>query len=257
MELKLRNPLVFFDLETTGINIISDRIVEISYLKIYPNGKEIATTYLVNPGRPIPPESTAIHKITDEMVADKPTFKELAKIIAKDIEGCDIAGYNSNRFDVPLLMEEILRAGVDIDLSNRKFVDVQTIFHKKEQRTLSAAYKFYCDKDLEGAHSAEADTRATYEVLKGQLDKYNDLENDIEFLANFTTQTKNVDFAGRIVYNDKGVEVFNFGKYKGRPVEDVFNTDIGYYGWMMQGDFALSTKKVLTEIKLRGFNKKK
>lgn len=256
MELKLKNPIVFFDLETTGINIIYDRIVEISYLKIYPNGKEISTTYLVNPGMPIPAASTEIHKITDEMVADKPTFKEIAKIIAKDIEGCDIAGYNSNRFDVPLLMEEILRAGVDIDLSNRKFVDVQTIFHKKEQRTLSAAYQFYCNKELLGAHGAEADTRATYEVLKGQLDMYEDLENDIEFLAKFTTQNKNVDFAGRIVYDDKGVEVFNFGKYKGRSVEEVFKTDIGYYSWMMQGEFALSTKKVLTEIKLRGFNKK-
>lgn len=255
MQLNLKNPLVFFDLETTGINITTDRIVEISYLKVYPNGKEVSTTYLVNPERPIPSEATAIHKITDEMVKDKPTFKELAKIIAKDLEGCDIAGYNSNRFDVPMLMEEILRAGVDFDISHRKFVDVQTIFHKKEQRTLTAAYKFYCDKELDGAHSAKADTQATYEVLKGQLDKYDDLENDVQFLASYSQQNRNVDFAGRIVLNDNDVEVFNFGKYKGRPVEEVFKTDLGYYNWMMQGDFALSTKKVLTEIKLRGFNK--
>lgn len=255
MELNLKNPIIFFDLETTGINITSDRIVEISYLKVYPNGKEIATTYLVNPERPIPAEATAVHKITNEMVADKPTFKEIAKLIAKDIEGCDIAGYNSNRFDVPLLMEEILRAGVEIDLSKRKFIDVQTIFHKKEQRTLTAAYKFYCGKELIGAHGAEADTKATYEVLKGQLDKYDDLENSVEFLAEFSMQNKNVDFAGRIVYNDKGIEVFNFGKYKGIPVVEVFTRDLGYYSWMMQGDFALSTKKVLTELKLRGINK--
>ena len=255
MELNLKNPLVFFDLETTGINITTDRIVEISYLKIYPNGKEVSTTYLVNPERPIPAEVTAIHKITDEMVKDKPTFKELAKIIAKDIEGCDIAGYNSNRFDVPLLVEEILRAGVDIDLSTRKFIDVQTIFHKKEQRTLSAAYQFYCDKVLDGAHSAEADTRATYEVLKGQLDKYTDLQNDVAFLAEYSTQNKNADFTGRIIFNEHGVEVFNFGKYKGEAVSTVLNSDFGYYNWIMQGDFALSTKKVLTEIKLRGFNK--
>lgn len=255
MQLNLKNPLVFFDLETTGINITTDRIVEISYLKVYPNGKEVSTTYLINPERPIPAESTAIHKITDEMVKDKPTFKEVAKIIAKDLEGCDIAGYNSNRFDVPLLMEEILRAGVDFDISHRKFIDVQTIFHKKEQRTLTAAYKFYCGKELDGAHSAKADTQATYEVLKGQLDKYDDLENDVHYLAEYSIQNRNVDFAGRIVYNDENVEVFNFGKYKGRPVEEVFKIDLGYYNWMMQGDFALSTKKVLTEIKLRGFNK--
>ena len=200
MQLNLKNPLVFFDLETTGINITTDRIVEISYLKVYPNGKEVTTTYLVNPEMPIPAAATAVHKITNEMVADKPTFKEVAKIIAKDIEGCDIAGYNSNRFDVPLLIEEILRSGVDIDLSKRKFIDVQTIFHKKEQRTLTAAYKFYCDKELVGAHGAEADTLATYEVLKGQLDMYDDLENDVDFLANYCIQNRNVDFAGRIVY---------------------------------------------------------
>jgi DNA polymerase-3 subunit epsilon len=255
MELNLKCPIVFFDLETTGVNITTDRIVEISYLKVYPNGKEVSTTYLVNPERPIPAEATAVHKITDEMVKDKPTFKELAKTIAKDIEGCDIAGFNSNRFDVPLLMEEILRAGVELDISHRRFVDVQTIFHKKEQRTLSAAYKFYCGQDLEGAHSAKADVQATYEVLKSQLDRYPDLENDVQFLADYSVQNRNVDFAGRIVYNDNNVEVFNFGKYKGVPVTEVFARDPGYYGWMLQSDFPLSTKKVLTEIKLRGFNK--
>ncbi|WP_055096665.1 3'-5' exonuclease [Gabonia massiliensis] len=251
MQLNLRNPIVFFDLETTGVNIATDHIVEISYLKVYPNGKEECKTLRINPGVPIPTEATAVHGISDADVANCPTFKEVAKNIAKDIEGCDLAGFNSNRFDIPLLVEELLRAGVDIDLSKRKMIDVQTIFHKMEQRTLSAAYKFYCDKDLDNAHTAEADTRATYEVLKSQLDRYPDLQNDMAALAEFSTHTKNVDFAGRIVYNEDGVEVFNFGKYKGRSVSEVFKTDIGYYGWMMQGDFTLNTKNVITNIKLR------
>ena len=251
MQLNLRNPIVFFDLETTGVNIATDHIVEISYLKVYPNGKEECKTLRINPGVPIPTEATAVHGISDADVANCPTFKEVAKNIAKDIEGCDLAGFNSNRFDIPLLVEELLRAGVDIDLSKRKMIDVQTIFHKMEQRTLSAAYKFYCDKDLDNAHTAEADTRATYEVLKSQLDRYPDLQNDMAALAEFSTHTKNVDFAGRIVYNEDGVEVFNFGKYKGRSVAEVFKTDIGYYGWMMQGDFTLNTKNVITNIKLR------
>lgn len=255
MQLNLKNPIVFFDLETTGVNIATDRIVEISYLKVYPNGKEECKTLRINPGIPIPPESTAVHGISDADVANCPTFKEVAKTIAREIEGCDLAGYNSNRFDIPLLVEELLRAGVDIDLSKRKMIDVQTIFHKMEQRTLSAAYKFYCDKDLNDAHTAEADTRATYEVLKSQLDRYENLPNDVAALAEFSTHNKNVDFAGRIVYNDKGAEVFNFGKYKGRSVAEVFKTDIGYYGWMMQGDFTLNTKNVITSIKLRAFNK--
>ncbi|MDH6533814.1 3'-5' exonuclease [Parabacteroides sp. 52] len=256
MQLNLKNPLVFFDLETTGINIVKDRIVEISYVKVYPNGKEESKTYRVNPGMPIPPESTAIHGITDEDVKEAPVFKEIAKTLASQIEGCDLAGYNSNRFDIPLLVEEFLRAEVDIDLNKRKLIDVQTIFHKMEQRTLSAAYKFYCDKTLENAHTAEADTVATYEVLKAQLDRYPELENDMAFLAKFSSHTKNVDFAGRVVYNDKNVEVINFGKYKGRPVVEVLATDPGYYGWIMGGDFPLNTKKVFTEIKLRGFNSK-
>lgn len=257
MKLNLKNPLIFFDLETTGINIISDRIVEISYLKVYPNGNEEAKTFRVNPGMHIPEESTKVHGIHDEDVADCPRFKEIAKNIAKDFEGCDIAGFNSNRFDIPVLAEEFLRAGVDIDFNKRKFIDVQVIFHKMEQRTLSAAYKFYCGKDLEDAHSALADTRATYEVLKAQLDKYEDtLKNDVDFLSNYSSFTKNVDFAGRIVYDDKGVEVFNFGKYKGVPVKEVLKKDMGYYGWIMNGDFTLNTKNVLTKIRLQELNEK-
>ncbi|MCU6768060.1 3'-5' exonuclease [Barnesiella propionica] len=255
MQLKLNNPIVFFDLETTGINVSADRIVELSYLKVFPNGNEESKTMRINPERPIPPESTAVHGITDADVENCPTFKEVARTLAKEIEGCDIAGYNSNRFDVPLLVEEFLRAGVNIDLSRRKFIDVQTIFHKMEQRTLSAAYKFYCDAELEGAHSADADTRATYEVLKAQLDRYPELRNDVSFLSEYSSHNRNVDFAGRIVYNDKGEEVFNFGKYKGRIVSEVFKTDIGYYGWMMQGDFTLNTKNVITAIKLREMQK--
>ncbi|MDR0231221.1 MAG: 3'-5' exonuclease [Dysgonamonadaceae bacterium] len=255
MQLTLKNPLVFFDLETTGINIVSDRIVEISYLKVYPDGKEESRTRKINPEMPIPPQATAIHGITDEDVKDCPTFKSIAKSLAAQIEGCDLAGYNSNRFDIPLLAEEFLRVGVDIDLMKRKFVDIQTIFHKKEQRTLSAAYKFYCDSDLDDAHSAEADTKATYEILKAQLDRYQDLQNDVNFLSEYSCFGNNVDFAGRVVYNDKKEEVINFGKYKGRLVADVFKEDPGYYGWIMQGDFPLHTKKVFTNIKLRDFNK--
>ena len=256
MQLNLKNPIVFFDLETTGINIVKDRIVEISFVKVHPNGKEESKTRRINPEMPIPPESTAIHGITDEDAKDCPTFKEIAKSLAAQIEGCDLAGYNSNRFDIPLLAEEFLRAGVDIDLNKRKFVDVQTIFHKMEQRTLAAAYKFYCDKSLENAHTAEADTMATYEVLKAQLDRYPELQNDINFLSQYSSYTNNVDFAGRMVYNDKGEEVINFGKYKGRLVEEVLKNDPGYYSWIMNGDFPLNTKKILTEIKLRGFNSK-
>ena len=252
MKLNLKNPLVFFDLETTGTNINSDRIVEICYLKVYPNGNEESKTLRINPEMHIPEDSSAIHGIYDKDVKDCPTFKDVAKKIATDIEGCDLAGFNSNRFDIPVLAEEFLRAGIDIDLMKRKFVDVQVIYHKLEQRTLSAAYKFYCNKNLEDAHTAEADTRATYEVLKAQLDRYPDtLENDIAFLSNYSCFNKNVDFAGRIVYNDQGVEVFNFGKYKGMPVTEILLKDPGYYSWIMQGDFTLNTKNVLTKIRLR------
>jgi DNA polymerase-3 subunit epsilon len=251
MQINLANPLVFFDLETTGINISKDRIVEIAILKVYPDGKEESKTRRINPGIPIPSEATAIHGITDEDVKDCPKFKEIAKSLAAQIEGCDLAGFNSNRFDIPLLAEEFLRAEVDIDLNKRKFVDVQTIFHKMEQRTLAAAYKFYCDKDLALAHSAEIDVKATYEVLQAQLERYPDLQNNIQFLSEFSSFTNNVDFAGRMIYNEKREEVFNFGKYKGRLVTDVFKVDPGYYSWILNGDFALNTKKVLTEIRLR------
>ena len=252
MKLNLKNPLVFFDLETTGTNINSDRIVEICYLKVYPNGNEESKTLRINPDMHIPEEASAIHGIYDEDVKDCPTFKDVAKKIASDIEGCDLAGFNSNRFDIPVLAEEFLRAGVDIDLMKRKFIDVQVIYHKMEQRTLSAAYKFYCDKNLEDAHTAEADTRATYEVLKAQLDRYADtLQNDINFLSEYSCHNKNVDFAGRIVYNEQGVEVFNFGKYKGVSVKEILHKDPGYYSWIMQGDFTLNTKNVLTKIRLR------
>ena len=252
MELNLRNPLIFFDLETTGVNAAKDKIVEISYIKVYPNGKEESNTIRINPGRHIPEEATAVHHITDDDVKNCPSFKDVAKELSRVFEGCDIAGFNSNRFDLPLLVEEFLAAGVNIDMTKRKFIDVQTIFHKMEQRTLVAAYKFYCGKNLEDAHSADADTRATYEVLKAQLDRYPSLQNDVDFLSEFSTQNKNVDFAGRIIYNDKNVEVFNFGKHKGCPVEEVFRTiDRGYYDWMMQGDFHQNTKNVITNIKLR------
>lgn len=251
MKLNLKNPIIFFDLETTGINIASDRIVELSYLKIDTIGNELSRTVKVNPGIPIPAKATEIHGITDEDVKDAQTFNEIAKSVAREFEGCDLAGYNAVRFDIPLLAEEFLRAGVDIDMMKRKFVDVQVIFMKKEQRTLAAALKFYCGKDLDNAHSAEADTRATYEILLAQLEHYSDLENDIASLAEFSAHNRNVDFAGRIIYDENDIEVFNFGKYKGRPVADVLGKDPGYYGWMMQGDFPLYTKKTLTAIKLR------
>ncbi|HPO66998.1 MAG TPA: exonuclease domain-containing protein, partial [Paludibacteraceae bacterium] len=253
MQLQLKKPLAFLDLETTGTNIVTDRIVEISYYKVYPNGREETKTIRINPEMHIPEKATAIHGITDEDVKNCPTFKEVAKEIARDLEGCDLAGYNSNKFDIPLLAEEFIRADVDIDLMKHKFIDVQVIFHKMEQRTLSAAYKFYCDKDLMNAHGAEADAKATYEILKAQLDRYSELKNDVDFLSDFTTQTKNVDFAGRIIYNENGEEIINFGKYKGQKVTDVLKKDIGYYGWIMNGDFSLHTKKILTAIKLREF----
>jgi len=247
--------MVFFDLETTGVNVASDRIVEISWLKIQTDGSESITTHLVNPTIPIDPRAIAIHGITDEDVKDKPTFSDLARTLAKEFEGCDFAGYNSNKFDIPLLAEEFLRAGVDFDLRKRKLIDVQVIFHKMEQRTLSAAYQFYCKKVLEDAHSAEADTLATYEILKAQLDHYEHLQNDVDYLSAFSTQNRSVDLAGRIIYNDKDIEVFNFGKYKGESVEEVLKKDPGYFGWILNGDFPLYTKKVLTNIKLRAFGK--
>jgi DNA polymerase III subunit epsilon len=256
MQLNLKNPIVFFDLETTGINIATDRIVEISILKIHTNEKEEIRTHRVNPEMPIPKQSSEIHGIYDEDVKDSPTFKQLAKELAKFMEGCDIGGFNSNKFDIPLIAEEFLRADVDFDMRKRHFIDVQTIFHKMEKRTLGAAYKFYCNKDLDGAHSAEVDTRATFEILKAQLARYDELKNDVPFLAQFSTFNKSADLAGRIIFNEKDEEVFNFGKYKGVKVTDVFEKDPGYYAWMMNGDFPLYTKKVLTSIKLRQFQGK-
>lgn len=255
MELNLRRPLAFIDIETTGINVSSDRIVEISILKIDPNGKEEWISLRINPEMPIPEKSTAIHGITDKDVADSPTFREVAKKLAAFLEGCDLAGYNAIKFDIPVLAEEFLRINTDFNFRKRKYVDVQVIFHKKEQRTLSAAYQFYCRKDLHNAHSSKADTQATYEVLKAQLDRYNDLDNDVEKLAEFSSFHNIADFAGRIVFDDNGVEIFNFGKHKGKPVEEVFREEPSYYSWMMNGDFPLYTKKVLTEIKLRSFGK--
>jgi DNA polymerase-3 subunit epsilon len=251
MKLNLKKPLVFFDLETTGVNISSDRIVEISYLKVYPDGKEESKTRRINPQIHIPEDATAIHGITDEDVKDCPVFKEIARSLAAQIEGCDLAGFNSNRFDIPLLAEEFLRAGISIDLNKRKFIDVQTIYHKMEPRNLAAAYKYYCGKDLTQAHSAEADTRATCEVLMAQLDNYPDLENDVDKLSVFSSFTNNVDFAGRMIFNEQGEEVINFGKYKGKLVKDVLSRDPGYYSWIMQGDFSLDTKQKLTEIRCR------
>lgn len=252
MQLNLKNPLICLDLETTGVDPARDRIVEISLVKVFPDGKREIKTRRLNPEMPIPPEASAVHHITDEDIKDCPTFKEVARSLASYIEGCDIAGYNSNKFDIPVLAEEFLRAGVDVDLKKRKFIDVQNIFHKMEQRTLVAAYKFYCGKELDGAHSAEADTLATLEVLEAQLDRYGEeLKNEVEFLAEFSCRTRHVDYAGRIVYDENDVEVFSFGKHKGRCVSDVFREEPSYYSWMMNGDFPEYTKKVITEIRLR------
>lgn len=256
MQLNLTKPICFFDLETTGIQISHDRIVEISILKVFPNGKEECKTWRVNPEMSIPPEVTAIHGISDADVADKPTFKELAKDVHSMIKDSDLGGFNSNRFDIPLLAEEMLRAEVDFDMKNRVAVDVQTIFHKMEQRTLSAAYKFYCDKNLDNAHSAEADTIATYEVLKAQLSRYDDLDNNISFLSEFSSRKKFADFAGFLIFNKEGEECFSFGKHKGKKVVDVLEQEPGYFGWILNADFPLYTKKVLTAIKLRQFNNK-
>lgn len=252
MQLNLKSPLLFFDIESTGLNIATDRIVEISAVKVMPNGDEHVKTRRLNPTIPISPEAQAIHGISNEDVKDCPTFKEIAKSLAQWMTGCDIAGYNSIKFDIPLLAEEFLRAGVDFDFRKRHLVDVQNIFHKLEQRTLTAAYKFYCKKELENAHSAEADTIATYEILKAQLDRYPEvLSNDVAMLADFSTRSRLVDYAGRIVLNDKDEPVINFGKHKGKTVEEVLRTEPSYYAWIMNGDFTLDTKKVLTEIKLK------
>jgi len=269
MKLNLKRPLAFFDLEATGTNIGADRIVEISVIKINVDGSEEVKTWRVNPEMPIPIESSLIHGIYDEHIAEESTFKQIAESVAEFIGNSDLAGFNSNKFDIPMLMEEFLRVGVLFNLDNRHFVDVQNIFHQMEQRTLRAAYQFYCDKQIINAHSAEADTRATMEVLLAQIAKYENVEwedkkgnrsipvlNDVEALHKFTNLNKPVDFAGRMVYNEQGEELINFGKHKGKKVEDVFSTEPSYYSWMMQGDFPLYTKRKLEEIYTR-FNAKK
>ena len=249
MELKLKKPIVFFDLETTGINIAQDRIVEISILKVFPNGNKESKTWLVNPVIEIPKETSDIHGITNEQVLNEPTFNELAPLVSEMIKGCDLAGFNSNRFDIPLLAEEMIRAEVNFDMKGRDAIDVQVIFHKKEERTLSAGYQFYCDKSLENAHSAEADTLATYEILLAQLEKYDDLENDIKYLSEFSTHNKRADFAGFIMFNKNNEEIFTFGKYKNQTVKSVLSKDQGYFSWIQNADFPLYTKKVLKELK--------
>lgn len=256
MELNLTKPICFFDLETTGINIANDRIVEMSILKVFPNGNKESHTWRVNPEMVIPDEVIKIHGITNEAVANEPTFKELSSKVYQFIKGCDLAGYNSNRFDIPLLAEELLRAGIDFDIKSAMAVDVQTIFHKMEKRTLEAAYRFYCGKELEGAHGAEADTNATYEVLKSQLEKYPDLENDVKWLATFSSQKKLADFAGFVAYDKNGKEIFAFGKHKGKLLEDVLEKEPGYFGWILNADFPLYTKKVLTAVKMRKLQEK-
>jgi DNA polymerase-3 subunit epsilon len=267
MELNLTHPMAFIDLETTGIKVATDRIVEMCILRVNPDGTTKIRTLRINPEIPIPSEVTAIHGIRDEDVKDAPKFREVAHELAQFLDHCDIAGFNSNHFDIPLLVEEFLRANFDFDLKGRRFVDVQNIFHKMEPRNLRAAYKFYCDRELENAHSAEADTVATYEILKAQLDRYKDsvikdrkgnmvqpVINDMKALSEFSYSTRAVDLVGHIVYNDRNIEVFNFGKHKGKAVKDVFRDEPSYYDWIMKSEFPLSTKKVITEIKLRGFN---
>ncbi len=268
MELNITRPIAFFDLETTGVKVATDRIIEISIVKAFPDGSTKIKTKRVNPGIPIPWETTLIHGIKDEDVKDEPSFRELAHELVQFLDNCDLAGFNSNHFDIPLLVEEFLRVDVDFDLKGRRFIDVQQIFHRMEPRNLRAAYQFYCGKELINAHSAEADTLATYEVMKAQLDRYDGVVikdrngkemqpfiNDIKVLSEFTNSSKNADLVGHIIFNDKDVEVFNFGKHKGKPVEEVFSTEPSYYDWIMKSEFPLSTKKVVTLIKLRGFNK--
>ena len=283
MKLNITRPLVIFDLETTGLDLVRDRIIQISYIKLMTDGSEQRQNMLVNPGKDIPQEVTELTGISNDDVKDAPQFKELAQQLSEAFAGCDFAGYNSNHFDVPLLAEEFLRAGIDFDFSKCRLIDAQTIFHKMERRNLAAAYKFYCGRKMEEdftAHRADEDTEATYRVLMGELDKYAPgvqeepdrvLENDMDFLAEFSKQNDNVDFAGRIVWRpllgadgkplldsdgkERRFEAFNFGKYKGRSVADVLRSDPGYYSWMMAGDFTFNTKQVLTRIRLRGFNK--
>ncbi len=256
MQLKLTRPICFFDLETTGVDVVKDRIVEIAILKIFPNGNKESKTWLVNPEMQIPEEVIAVHGITNEKVSNEPTFKQISKEIYKIIKDSDLGGFNSDRFDIPLLAEEMLRADVDFDMKNMVSVDVQTIFHKMEKRTLGAAYKFYCNKELQDAHSAAADTYATYEVLLSQLERYPELENNIKMLAAFSSHKRTVDFAGFIVLDEEDDEVFSFGKHKGKKVHAVLDMEPGYFSWIMNADFPLYTKKILTQIKLSRLNNK-
>ncbi|WP_394746826.1 exonuclease domain-containing protein [Spongiimicrobium salis] len=256
MDLQLTKPICFFDLETTGVNVAKDRIVEIAILKVFPNGNKESKTWLVNPEMPIPEEVIAVHGISNEKVANEPTFKELSKEIYAMIKDSDLGGFNSDRFDIPLLAEEMLRAGIDFDMKNTVSIDVQTIFHKMEKRTLAAAYKFYCDKELTDAHSAAADTHATYEVLLSQLDRYPDLENNVKKLSEFSRRKQSLDFAGFIVLDEEGDPIFSFGKHKGKKVDQVLEKEPGYFGWILNADFPLYTKKVLTQIKLSKLNNK-
>jgi DNA polymerase-3 subunit epsilon len=256
MFINLTRPLVFFDLETTGVNTTNDRIIEIYLIKLFPDGKEEQRRFLINPGIPIPEQASKIHGIYDKDVEGKPRFADIAKELSSYLDQCDFAGFNSNRFDFPMLVEEFLRYDIDFDIENRRFIDVQRIFHVMEPRNLAAAFKFYCEKELINAHSAEADTVATFEILKAQLNKYTQLEPSIDFLHHFSGQSNLVDLAGRIVKNEKGEEVFNFGKHKGKPVKDIFRQEPSYYDWMMKGDFPQQTKNVLTRLRLREFNQR-
>lgn len=252
MKLNITKPIIFFDLETTGIDVARDRIVELCYIKLHPDGEKEERSMRLNPTIPIPSFASEVHGITNEDVKDCPTFKDVANQLQEVFEGCDLAGFNSNHFDIPLLVEEFLRAGIDINLKDCRMIDVQNIYHKLERRTLVAAYQYYCGKDLQNAHSALADTRATYEVLEAQLDKYpEDLQNDIAFLADFSQRSKNIDFSGRVVYDENGVETINFGKYKGRAVKDIVMRDPGYFSWIQQGDFPLNTKRIFETLRLK------
>ncbi len=268
MQLQLNRPIAFFDLETTGTNVVKDRIVEISIYKVHPDGKTETLTKLINPEIPIPREITEIHGITNEDVASEPTFKQLAPMLNQFLNSCDLAGYNSNKFDIPMLIEEFLRCGINFDVKKRRLVDVQNIFHKMEPRTLKAAYKFYCGKELVDAHAAEADTKATFEILLSQLDRYKGVDyedregkleepvkNDVQALHDFSYNHNNADLVGHIGYNKQGKEIFKFGKHKGKIAEDVFRKEPQYFDWMMKADFPLSTKNVIHSIKLRCLDK--
>ena len=256
MKLKLNKPLCFFDLETTGTDISKDRIVEIAILKLFPDGSQEKMEARANPEMPIPEEASAVHGITNEMIANEPTFKEQSNKIYEFIKCCDLAGFNSDRFDIPLLVEELLRAEIEFDFKNTKTIDVQTIFHKMEARTLVAALKFYCNQELTDEHSAHADTQATHDVLLAQLDRYQDLEPTVDFLNEFSTRRKTADFAGFVVYDKTGEMCFGFGKHKGKKVTEVLEKEPGYFGWVLNADFPRYTKKVLTEIRLQAMNTK-